>query len=95
MQCRLLVRDESTRLAARALGITDYSRKYSVADMVKGEVMFAATGITDGPLLRGVRRRPGSATTHSLVVRSSSGSMRYIEGLHDLANQNGLNRLGR
>jgi fructose-1,6-bisphosphatase II / sedoheptulose-1,7-bisphosphatase len=47
--------------------------------------MFAATGVTTGAMLRGVRRTPGGAVTHSIVMRSKSGTVRYVEGLHNFA----------
>jgi fructose-1,6-bisphosphatase II / sedoheptulose-1,7-bisphosphatase len=47
--------------------------------------MFAATGVTGGPMLHGVRRSPGRAITHSIVMRSKSGTVRYIEGHHNFA----------
>jgi fructose-1,6-bisphosphatase II / sedoheptulose-1,7-bisphosphatase len=79
MQGRLVMRSEEDRAAARRRGIVDFSRKYDVSEMARGDVMFAVTGITDGPMLRGVRRHKGGATTHSMVVRSKSGTVRYIE----------------
>jgi fructose-1,6-bisphosphatase II / sedoheptulose-1,7-bisphosphatase len=51
--------------------------------MAKGDVMFAATGVTSGAMLRGVSRRAGTATTHSIVMRSHSGTVRYIEAHHN------------
>jgi fructose-1,6-bisphosphatase II / sedoheptulose-1,7-bisphosphatase len=70
---------------ARALemGITDPGRIYSVTEMAKGDVMFAATGVTGGAMLRGVRRFGHGAITHSVVMRSKSGTVRYIEAHHN------------
>ena len=51
-------------------------------DLAKGNVMFAATGVTTGPMLKGVRRFAGGAVTHSLVMRSKTGTVRYIEAHH-------------
>jgi fructose-1,6-bisphosphatase II / sedoheptulose-1,7-bisphosphatase len=51
--------------------------------MAKGDVMFAATGVTGGPMLRGVLRTPDGAVTHSMVMRSKSGTVRYIEARHN------------
>jgi fructose-1,6-bisphosphatase II / sedoheptulose-1,7-bisphosphatase len=53
--------------------------------MAKGDVMFAATGVTGGPMLRGVQRSAGGAVTHSIVMRSKSGTVRYVEAHHNLA----------
>src|SRR5947209_8279111 len=66
------------------------AKKVEVADLVvcmldlaSGDVMFAATGVTNGTMLRGVRRFPGGAATHSVVMRSKSGTVRYVEAKHD------------
>ena len=53
--------------------------------MAQGDVMFAATGVTGGPMLRGVRRTATGAITHSIVMRSKSGTVRYVEGHHNFA----------
>ncbi|PZP84575.1 MAG: class II fructose-bisphosphatase [Azospirillum brasilense] len=84
MQGRLLFdgEDEQKERAAR-MGITDFSRKYSILDMAKGDVMFAATGVTDGSMLKGVKRFPGGATTHSIVMRSKTGTIRWVEAQHN------------
>jgi fructose-1,6-bisphosphatase II / sedoheptulose-1,7-bisphosphatase len=83
MQGRLLFRNEDERGRAHRLGITDLSRKYNMTELAKGDVMFAATGVTDGAMLKGVRRSAGMATTHSLVMRSKSGTVRYVEAQHN------------
>ncbi len=83
MQGRLLFRNDDERGRAHRWGITDLNRKYSMTDLAKGDVMFAATGVTDGAMLRGVRRSAGMATTHSLVMRSKSGTVRYVEAQHN------------
>jgi fructose-1,6-bisphosphatase II / sedoheptulose-1,7-bisphosphatase len=83
MQGRLLFRNDDERGRAHRLGITDLSRKYSMTELAKGDVMFAATGVTDGAMLKGVRRSAGMATTHSLVMRSKSGTVRYVEAQHN------------
>jgi fructose-1,6-bisphosphatase II / sedoheptulose-1,7-bisphosphatase len=85
MQGRLLFENEAQRERARAMGISDPNRVFSCADMARGEVMFAATGVTSGPMLRGVRRFGHGAVTHSVVMRSKSGTVRYIEAHHNYA----------
>lgn len=95
MQGRLLLRAEADKQAARALGINDFRRKYTVADLAHGDVMFAATGVTDGPLLRGIRRFPGGSVSHSLVMRSHSGTVRYIEAVHNFHRKSLLNPIGQ
>jgi len=83
MQGRLLFRNDDERGRAHRLGITDLDRKYKLHDLASGDVMFAATGVTNGTMLRGVRRFPGGAMTHSVVMRSKSGTVRYVEARHD------------
>ncbi|MCH7486822.1 MAG: fructose-bisphosphatase class II, partial [Proteobacteria bacterium] len=62
--------------------IEDPDRKYGLEDMAAGDVTLAATGITSGNVLKGVRRVHGVTLTHSIVMRSKSGTVRYIEGYH-------------
>jgi fructose-1,6-bisphosphatase II / sedoheptulose-1,7-bisphosphatase len=83
MQGRLLFRNDDEKGRARRLGITDLNRKYSMIDLAKGDVMFAATGVTDGAMLKGVRRGASTATTHSMVMRSKSGTVRVVEAEHN------------
>jgi len=83
MQGRLLFRNDDERARAKKWGIADLNRKYGILDMAKGDVMFAATGVTDGAMLRGVRRFRGGATTHSMVMRSKTGTVRIIEAHHN------------
>src|SRR5688572_298172 len=83
MQGRLVFRNDDERGRARRLGITDLNRKYSMIDLAKGDVMFAATGVTDGAMLKGVRRGASTATTHSMVMRSKSGTVRVVEAEHN------------
>jgi fructose-1,6-bisphosphatase II / sedoheptulose-1,7-bisphosphatase len=85
MQGRLMFEDEDQVARARTMGITDPQRIYSVEEMARGNVMFAATGVTSGAMLRGVRRFAGGAYTHSIVMRSKSGTVRYVEGHHNFA----------
>lgn len=82
MQGRLLFRNDDERERAKRMGIEDYNRKYHRDDLAKGDVMFAATGVTDGAMLKGVHRTPSRATTHSIVMRSKTGTLRYIEAEH-------------
>ena len=83
MQGRLVFRNEDEKGRARKIGITDLNRKYDLLDLAKGDVMFAATGVTDGPMLTGVRRTSTRATTHSMVMRSKTGTVRIIEAQHN------------
>jgi fructose-1,6-bisphosphatase II / sedoheptulose-1,7-bisphosphatase len=83
MQGRLQFRNDDERGRAHRAGIGDFTRKYGLNDLAKGDVMFAATGVTDGSMLRGVKRFPGGATTQSLVMRSKTRTVRIIEATHD------------
>ncbi len=85
MQGRLLFENDEQVARAREMGCTDPNRKYGLEDMAHGDVMFAATGVTTGAMLRGVRRFAGGAITHSIVMRSKSGTVRYVEGHHNFA----------
>jgi len=83
MQGRLVFRNADEKARATRLGIKEFDRKYSLLELAHGEVMFAATGVTNGTMLRGVRRYRQGATTHSLVMRSKSGTVRYVEATHN------------
>jgi fructose-1,6-bisphosphatase II / sedoheptulose-1,7-bisphosphatase len=85
MQGRLMFEDDSQIERAKGMGITDPNRIYSITEMAKGDVMFAATGITTGQMLRGVQRFGETAITHSMVMRSKSGTVRYVEAHHNFA----------
>lgn len=90
MQGRLLFRNDDERKRATNCGITDFDRKYDLYDLASGDVMFAATGVTNGTMLKGVRRFSGGATTHSVVMRSRSGTVRYIEAVHNFNRKTGF-----
>ncbi len=83
MQGRLMFENEDQVARGREMGVTDPNRIYGLEDMARGEVMFAATGVTTGPMLRGVRHFGTGAVTHSIVMRSKSGTVRYVEGHHN------------
>ena len=79
MQGRLIFRNDDERGRAHRWGITDLDRIYSMEDMAKGDCIFAATGVTDGSLLDGVKRRKGGfVTTESIVMRASTGTVRRV-----------------
>ncbi len=83
MQGRLWPEDEADVARAKAMGISDVQRLLTMDDLVKGEdVIFAATGITDGDLLRGVRYLGNTAKTHTVVMRGLTGTIRFIEAIH-------------
>ena len=83
MQGRLVTQSESQKARAARMGVVDFDRKYTHREMVRGEVLFAATGVTDGNMLNGVRfGRDGRITTETLVMRSSKGTIRFIKATH-------------
>jgi len=75
---RLVFRDEAERKRASSAGITDFNRIYSRDDMVTQDVVFAATGVTDGSILSGIKREVGYLTTETILMRSKTGSMRRM-----------------
>lgn len=80
---RLLFRNDDERSRARKWGITDLDHQYDIDELAKGDVIFAATGVTDGSLLAGVKRlKGGKMTTESVVMRASSGTVRWVRGEH-------------
>ena len=90
MLARLVIRNESEAERAERWGIQDKNRIYRLHDLADGEVMIAATGVTDGGFLRGVRRWKYGARTHSVIMRSKSGTMRFIEAQHDFTRKIGF-----
>ena len=83
IQGRLLFRNDDERGRARRWGIDDLDRVYALEDMAKGDCIFAATGVTDGSLLKGVKRHKGGCvTTESIVMRASSGTVRRVVTEH-------------
>ena len=80
---RLLFRNDDERARARKWGIEDLNKVYDLTELAKGDCIFAATGVTDGSLLDGVKRlRGGAMTTESVVMRASSGTVRWVKGEH-------------
>ena len=82
-QGRLVFRNDEERARGQRWGITDFDRKYSLHELAGGDVMFAATGVTDGSMLKGVRRFRGGASTQSMIMRSKSGTLRIIDAQHN------------
>jgi fructose-1,6-bisphosphatase II / sedoheptulose-1,7-bisphosphatase len=75
--------EESQKERARAMGVSDLNKIYTLGELAHGDIMFAATGVTTGWMLEGVKRRAGGASTHSLVMRSRTGTTRYIKSDHN------------
>jgi fructose-1,6-bisphosphatase II / sedoheptulose-1,7-bisphosphatase len=82
MQGRLTALREEERQRAAAMGITDLTRKYSIEEMAGGDVIFAATGVTDGSLLEGVKVHGGSIETHTVIMRSATKTVRWLRTQH-------------
>jgi fructose-1,6-bisphosphatase II / sedoheptulose-1,7-bisphosphatase len=82
MQTRLIVDTDEKRERVSKMGIKDPRKKYLIEDMVRGDCLFAATGVTDGPMLRGVRFAPGVIETETVVMRSANGTVRRIIAEH-------------
>jgi len=93
-QGRLVFRNDDERGRAQRMGITDFNRKYSLHELAGGDVMFAATGVTDGSMLKGVRRFQSGATTQSMVMRSKSGTVRIIDAQHNFLRKTWYDPLG-
>lgn len=91
MQGRLVFRKEEEYERARRWGITEFDRTYDLEELAGGDVMFAATGVTDGTMLKGVRRFAGGAQTHSMVMRSKTGTVRFIDADHNFTRKTWAN----
>jgi len=82
MQGRLVINSDEQRERARRMGVEDIDHKFDMIEMARGDVLFAATGVTDGNLLAGVKFGRRSIATHTVVMRSSSGTVRWIKAEH-------------
>jgi fructose-1,6-bisphosphatase class II len=81
-QGRLAPRNDQEIARAKQMGVTDIKKKFQIDELAAGDVMFAATGVTDGDYLRGVHFFPGGATTQSVVMRSKTKTVRVINATH-------------
>lgn len=82
-QGQLAWRNDEEKTRAKKMGITDLNRVYTIDELARGNVIFAATGVTRGELLDGVKFTPGGAETHSVVMRSETGTVRYVKAYHN------------
>jgi fructose-1,6-bisphosphatase class II len=82
MQGRLRPRNEGEITRAKRMGIEDVHKVWTLEELARGNVMFCATGVTQGNFLNGVRFSPGGAKTHSIVMRSETGTVREIHATH-------------
>lgn len=93
---RLVFRNDDEIARAKKWGIEDLDKIYGMNDLAKPDnVMFAATGVTDGEMLDGVHRFAGGAITHSIVMRSKSGTVRHIRGEHNFNRKTGFEAVDR
>jgi fructose-1,6-bisphosphatase II / sedoheptulose-1,7-bisphosphatase len=76
---KLIFRNDDERARAKKAGIVNFDRVYTRDDLVRGDVIFAATGVTSGSLLQGIRREPGWVTMETILMRSKTGSVRRIQ----------------
>ena len=86
LQTRLVFRNDNERLRAERFGIRDFDRKYSLTDLASGDVVFSATGVTNGSMLEGVHVHRTYITTHSVVMRSATHTVRWIKMRHPIDN---------
>jgi fructose-1,6-bisphosphatase II / sedoheptulose-1,7-bisphosphatase len=91
IQGQLLFRNDDEIGRARKLGIEDLDRIYNRDDLASGDVIFAATGVTDGAMVKGVRKFPGGCETHSIVMRSITGTVREVITKHNFTRKPGFN----
>ncbi|MBI1329283.1 MAG: class II fructose-bisphosphatase [Alphaproteobacteria bacterium] len=82
IQTRLVFKKDDERARAAKLGITDFNKKYTLMDLASGDVIFAATGVTDGTMLKGVHHTKEFITTESIVMRSATGTVRWVSARH-------------
>ena len=84
MQGRLVFRNDIEKSRAASTGIKNLEKKYKLNDLAHGDVLFAASGVTDGSMLDGVKQRGNYVTTHSMVMRAKTGTIRKIHSQHDI-----------
>jgi len=82
MQGRLITNNDEQKNRALRMGIKEFDRKFDMNEMVSGDVIFAATGVTDGSMLEGIRQTRTGFSTHSIVMRSATGTVRWIKAHH-------------
>jgi fructose-1,6-bisphosphatase II / sedoheptulose-1,7-bisphosphatase len=89
MQGKLLFRNDDERERAAKMGIENFDRVYGINDLASGDVIFSATGVTDGAMRNGVHRYTGGAATHSIVMRSVTGTVREVVTRHNFTRKTG------
>jgi len=87
IQTRLVFRSDDEKNRAARIGITNLKRKYNTLDLASGDVMFAATGVTDGSMLQGIHKRGNFMTSETIVMRSKTRTVRWIKARHVIKGQ--------
>ncbi|MBO6634286.1 class II fructose-bisphosphatase [Parvibaculum sp.] len=82
MQGRLVTQSDEQKARAAKMGVKDFNKKFELNEMASGDVIFAATGVTDGWLLDGIHHIRGGVTTHTIVMRSATGTVRRLKSFH-------------
>ncbi len=88
MQGKLIFKNEDEKKRALAVNINNFNKTYSLEDLASGDIVFSATGVTDGTMLKGVRTNKFTGETHSIVMRSKTGTIRHIVGNHNFNKKN-------
>jgi len=83
LEGQLLFNNEDEIKRAQKIGIKDHNKIYQLNDLATGDIVFSATGVTDGTMLKGIKITKNSAETHSIVMRSKTGTIRHINGEHN------------
>lgn len=94
MQAQLVFRNSREERRAASMGLDDPRRVLTLDDLASGDVVFAATGVTDGPMVRGVRFIDGGAITESIVMRARTGTIRHVRSRHNFARKPGYSPAG-
>ena len=84
MQARLVINNDDEKSRAQKIGIKNLDKKYNLDELAHGDIIFSATGVTEGTMVKGVRNLENKHITHSLVLRSSDSSAQYIETYHKI-----------
>ena len=82
IQTRLVIRNDDEKKRAEKLGITDLEKKYNIDDLATGDIVFVATGVTEGTMVQGVKKLGNLYTTHSIVLRSDENTTQYVKTQH-------------
>jgi len=87
MQARLVIRNDDEESRALKMGVKDLNKKYDLLELASGDVLFVATGVTEGSMLEGVRFKDNHITTETIIMRSTTGTVRWIKAQHALFNK--------